>query len=67
MVLPRTVGGHSLRGCGLRTRTTQSRKELSVTAILALAGALILAGVATFAYFGGYWYQLWTMKDDDDD
>ena len=38
-----------------------------MTAFLALAGALILAGVATFAYFGGYWYQLWTMEDNDDD
>ena len=38
-----------------------------MTAFLALAGALILAGVGVFAYFGGYWYQLWTMKDNDDD
>ncbi len=28
-----------------------------MTAFLALAGALLLAGVATFGYFGGYWYQ----------
>ena len=67
MVLPRTLGGHRVRGRRLRTRTTQSRKELSVTAILALAGALILAGVATFTYFGGYWWQLWTMEDNDDE
>jgi hypothetical protein len=32
-----------------------------VTAFLALAGALILAGVATFGYFGGYWYQYWVQ------
>ncbi len=30
-----------------------------MTAFLALAGALILAGVATFGYFGGYWWQYW--------
>jgi hypothetical protein len=36
-----------------------------VTAILALAGALILAGVATFTYFGGYWWQLWKGDDDE--
>jgi hypothetical protein len=30
-----------------------------VTAFLALAAALGLAGVATFTYFGGYWYQYW--------
>jgi multidrug resistance efflux pump len=30
-----------------------------VTAFLALAAALILAGVATFGYFGGYWWQYW--------
>jgi hypothetical protein len=30
-----------------------------VTAFLALAGALILAGVATFGFFGGYWWQYW--------
>ena len=31
---------------------------------LALAGALILAGVATFTYFGGYWYQYWQQIRD---
>jgi hypothetical protein len=35
-----------------------------VTAILALAGALILAGVATFGYFGGYWWQYWEQIRD---
>jgi hypothetical protein len=34
--------------------------------ITALVAALILAGVATFAYFGGYWYQLLTGKDEDE-
>ncbi len=32
-----------------------------MTAFLALAGALGLAGVATFTYFGGYWYQYWVQ------
>ena len=39
------------------TPTHHPGKDLPVTAFLALAGALILAGVATFGYFGGYWYQ----------
>jgi hypothetical protein len=36
-----------------------------VTAILALIGALILTGVSVFAYFGGYWYQLWKGDEDE--
>ena len=39
------------------TRTHHRRKDTPVTAILALGAALTLAGVATFTYFGGYWYQ----------
>jgi multidrug resistance efflux pump len=39
-------------------------KDLPVTAFLALAGALILAGVATFGYFGGYWWQYWQQIRD---
>jgi hypothetical protein len=35
-------------------------------AITALVAALILAGVATFGYFGGYWYQLLSGKDEDE-
>jgi formate hydrogenlyase subunit 3/multisubunit Na+/H+ antiporter MnhD subunit len=35
-------------------------------AITALVGALILAGVGIFAYFGGYWYQLLSGKDEDE-
>lgn len=34
-------------------------------AVLALAAAALLAGVAVFAYFGGYWYELLRRKDDD--
>jgi hypothetical protein len=30
-----------------------------VTGILLLIAALVLAGAATFVYFGGYWYQYW--------
>ena len=30
-----------------------------MTGILLLFAALVLAGVATFVYFGGYWYQYW--------
>lgn len=37
-----------------------------MTGILALAGALILTGVAVFTFFGGYWYQLWKQRDWDD-
>jgi hypothetical protein len=44
-----------------------TRKGGNVAAIAALIGAAILAGVATFAYFGGYWWQLLTMKEDDDE
>ena len=43
------------------TPTHHRGKDLPVTAFLALAGALILAGVATFGYFGGYWYQYWVQ------
>ena len=35
-----------------------------MTAFLALAGALILADVATFGYFGGYWWQYWEQIRD---
>lgn len=38
-----------------------------MTAFLALAGALILAGVATFGYFGGYWWQYWQQIRDTAD
>jgi hypothetical protein len=34
--------------------------------ITALVAALILAGVGVFAYFGGYWYQLLSGKDEDE-
>ena len=39
-------------------------KDLPVIGFLALAGALILAGVATFGYFGGYWWQYWEQIRD---
>ncbi len=29
--------------------------------ITALVASLILAGVAVFGYFGGYWYQYWVQ------
>jgi hypothetical protein len=34
--------------------------------ILSLLGAGILVSVATFTYFGGYWYELLRKKDDDE-
>ncbi len=36
-----------------------------MTAILALAAALALAGVATFTYFGGYWYQYLQVRSSE--
>jgi hypothetical protein len=43
------------------TPTHHPGKDIPVIGFLALAGALILAGVATFGYFGGYWYQYWVQ------
>jgi hypothetical protein len=37
-----------------------------VIGVAALVAALILVGVATFTFFGGYWYQLWLMRNQDD-
>jgi hypothetical protein len=34
-------------------------RSAAVTGILVLIAALVLAGAATFVYFGGYWYQYW--------
>lgn len=30
-----------------------------IAATAALTGSAILASIAVFTYFGGYWYQLW--------
>ena len=35
-----------------------------MTGILVLIAALVLAGVATFVYFGGYWYQYWHLRSE---
>jgi hypothetical protein len=34
--------------------------------ILAFIGAALLAGAGVFTYFGGYWYQLLSGKDEDE-
>ncbi len=64
MVLPRAARRDDLRRRRMPTPNNHPGKDLPVIGFLALAGALILAGVATFGYFGGYWWQYWEQIRD---